>query len=254
MSDRTDQEAQRPSENAAQEVDDQLDDLAPEFADLHEEEQESARRLRDPDESRDVWKDLCAVDFEGPRWIALAKRLTSYALTVLGAWTAGGVIVEQCCRVLDRPLEPTPADWSARERDAMVDNTIIRALRLFEEKGRRRDEWSEDGEISLASYFIATCLIVYLDEIYADWRASRTSAPGNDAEMELGSATGGEEDEGLDADSSLPTTAGGSGLPISPGMDDRQALFLYGKGYTSEEVREIMAIEMLRRKLEGGSS
>jgi hypothetical protein len=59
-----------------------------------------------------------------------------------------------------------------------------------------------------------------------------------------------EMESGIREAETRPTRGSALGLSV----EDRLALLLYGKKLGPEEVREIIEIEMLRRKLEGGSS
>ncbi|MEU9381302.1 hypothetical protein AB0D38_10015 [Streptomyces sp. NPDC048279] len=60
---------------------------------------------------------------------------------------------------------PIPATWTKEDLEEVVQDTVARAVVIFERDALRAGRWRTDGGASLATYFIGTCLFAFA-EVY----------------------------------------------------------------------------------------
>jgi RNA polymerase sigma factor (sigma-70 family) len=107
--------------------------------------------------------------FAGAEYDRFAEELARYGVAVLRKWLYTGEIFG---RLKDKgfgPVPPLPATgWDADDRDMLVNDTVVLALRKFREQVLLRHRWDPDRGATLKTFFIGQCLMRF-PNFYRGW-------------------------------------------------------------------------------------
>ncbi|MGW4564211.1 RNA polymerase sigma factor [Streptomyces sp. NPDC004561] len=120
---------------------------------------------------------LADQGFTGVEYERFLDRLARYGLSVIAPWVRTGYVFARCADMGVRGLPlPVPATWSKEDIEEVVQDTVARAVVIFERDALRAGRWRSDGGASLATYFVGTCLFAFA-EVYrrrfTSWRRQR---------------------------------------------------------------------------------
>ncbi|MFI9495397.1 RNA polymerase sigma factor [Streptomyces halstedii] len=125
---------------------------------------------------RELFEQLQADDFEGPRFGLLEDRFWRYGWNVLRSWMRQGIIIERCREHRIRfPAPYTEVEEMKRRadvRDDIAADCLSKAVPAFmngEDSPLRY--WNPDGGRNLTSFFLHFALWFYRDA-YREWATS----------------------------------------------------------------------------------
>ncbi len=195
---------------------------------------------------------LRAGGFVGPEYERLERRLAGYGFQVTGAWVRSREVFARCAQKGIRGVfPPAPCEvWSQQDVEELVQDTVARALVVFERDALRGGGWRPDGGACLAIYFVGTCLFAFA-EVYPRRRRSwqrRALAAAAEVQDHVLTVLTDVPDiaEILETDQTVVAV-----LEAIPDRRLRLAVYLSINGYTHAEIAEVLADGTTTRSVEG---
>lgn len=169
---------------------------------------------------------------------SLAKRLMVYAHRILMPWTATGRIFTECGTSRTPFVSKEVPDWSEDEREHLVVDVIVRAVRKCRaNRFERLRQWDPDAGKSLCSYFLTCCTQLfprYFNRWLKEHQVSRSVLQHSidDDELGLDQLAGSEPDPAV-----VAVRNDAVSRAIKPMTDDalRQVVGYEAIGYTRAE-------------------
>jgi DNA-directed RNA polymerase specialized sigma24 family protein len=181
--------------------------------------------------------------FQGPDYDLFEEEVARYGLSVVKGMVRSRRIVAEAARRGLRGAGELSRDASwcwPREHDVddLAVDTVRRALRVFRRKALVGGEWSPTGGASLKTYFVGTCVQVFLD-VYRSWMGEQV----RNGRVELTDRDLCGLGDGLDVDPAQVLSDRETLGEILDGAGDaaaREIVVLRLLGYSEAEVAEIV--------------
>lgn len=191
---------------------------------------------------------LADQGFTGVEYERFLDRLARYGLSVITPWVRTGYVFARCADMGVRGLPmPIPATWPKEDIEEVVQDTVARAVVIFERDALRAGRWRPNGGASLATYFVGTCLFAFA-EVYRRrfnrWRRQRA------VEIAVARESGREDlpdvaDAVVEHETMVALLAA-----TTPDPRLRLVIYLHYEGHTHAEIAAILADGATARAVE----
>lgn len=133
-----------------------------------------AEEFTDRFHDQDLYRELAASGFAGPRFEVFCGELIAYGRPVLLHWITTGEIY-RLCKARRRTVEWTDRDLdilreNPDERATLANHTLAHGLVFFRERALLGGQWSAHGGASLKTFFVGALLLSF-KKVFGLWAA-----------------------------------------------------------------------------------
>ncbi|MEX5633091.1 RNA polymerase sigma factor [Parafrankia sp. FMc2] len=191
------------------------------------------------DADQRLWDEILTQDVPGTALQTVEDQLFRYAWPIVLGWIRSGQILRHArLRGLHGVPEESAVLRGASNDDIedLAQETIVRAVIRLRQTARSGNGWDPAGRASLASYFVGTCLVCFVDVLRSWSRQSARARPDRQTSILVGRSWVQSAADPCDVAVALDSVR----RRLASGMLAERAAFLGAAGYTQTEIAEIV--------------